>query len=145
MVGNAWQMALLYPAKSWRANTSTEEVARFSISGGGTTYGPLSIRGTDFDAPDAYQEFPLDFTFHETEDAFLIFNFWRSGSADVYVDGVTLYTHPLPVSSPLTWTVPDGNYQMWVSGCVTRMRRATSPNARRRRWQPRDWKLRPRR
>ncbi len=92
-------------------NTSTEEVARFSIVGGGTTYGLLSIKGTVFNTPHVYQEFPLDFTFHDTEDVFLIFNFWRSGSADVYVDGVTLYTRPLPVNSPLTWTVPDGNYR----------------------------------
>jgi len=92
-------------------NTSSAEVARFSINGGGTTYGPLSLKGTDFDAPDVYQEFPLDFTFHDTSDVFLIFNFWRSGTADVYVDGVTLYTRQMLVNSPLTWQVPDGNYR----------------------------------
>ncbi len=98
-------------------NTSTAEVARFSIVGGGTTYGPLNLKGTDFAAANVYQEFPLDFTFHDTEDVFLIFNFWRSGAADVYVDGVTIYTRPIPTTSPLTWTTPDGNERggaIWV-------------------------------
>lgn len=98
-------------------NTATGEVARFSINGGGTTYGPLSLKGTDFAAANVYQEFPLDFTFHDTEDVFLIFNFWRSGAADVYVDGVTIYTRRMPVSVPLTWQLPGGNYRggaIWV-------------------------------
>lgn len=98
-------------------NTSTAEVARFSVAGGGTTYGPLSLKGIDFAAPNLYQEFPLDFTFHDTEDVFLIFNFWRSGAADVYVDGVTIYTRRMPVSVPLTWQLPGGNYRggaVWV-------------------------------
>jgi hypothetical protein len=93
-------------------NSAASEVARFSVNGGGTTYGPLSLHGTDFDAAGAYQEFPLDFTFHEDEDnAFLIFNVWRSGEANVYVDGITIYTRPQPVTAPLTWSVPGGNYR----------------------------------
>jgi len=98
-------------------NTATAEVARFSIVGGGTTYGPLNLKGTDFAAANVYQEFPLDFTFHDAEDVFLIFNFWRSGAADVYVDGVTIYTRPIPTTSPLTWTTPEGNDRggaIWV-------------------------------
>lgn len=92
-------------------NTSTSEVARFSINGGGTIYGPLTLKGTDFSAPNVYQEFPLDFTYQNTSDVFLIFNFWGSGTADVYVDGVTIYTRRMPVSSSLTWQTPDGNYR----------------------------------
>ncbi len=92
-------------------NTSAGEVARFSVSGGGTDYGPLSLAGTDFDAPNQYQEFALPFSFHDTEDVFLIFNFWRSGEADVSVDGVSIFTAPVPVTSPLTWTVPGSNYR----------------------------------
>ncbi len=92
-------------------NSSTAEVARFAVKGGGTDYGPLSLKGTDFAAANVYQEFPLDFVFNSGSDAFLIFNFWRSGAADVYVDGVTIYTRRMAVSSPLTWQVPDGNYR----------------------------------
>ncbi len=93
-------------------NTSASEVARISVKGGGTEYGPLSLKGTDFAAANIYQEFPLAFTFHDNpDDVFLILNFWRSGQADVYVDGVYIFTDPQPVQTPLTWTVPGGNYR----------------------------------
>jgi uncharacterized protein YkwD len=99
-------------------NTSADEVARVSVTGGGVEYGPLSLKGVDFAAADAYQEFPLPFTFHDDPDeVFLLLNFWRSGPADVYVDGVTMFSAPQPVQSPLTWTVPGGNYRgggIWV-------------------------------
>jgi uncharacterized protein YkwD len=99
-------------------NTSGSEVARISVDGGGTEYGPRSLKGTDFDAANVYQAFPVDFTFHDNpDDVFLTFNIWRSGDADVYVDGITLFTAPQPVQSPLTWTVPGGNYRgggIWV-------------------------------
>lgn len=86
-----------------------------------TEYGPLRLRGTDFNAPNQYQEFAIPFTFHPTEqDPFLIFQFWRSGAADLYVDAVFIFTAPQPATSPLTWTVPGGNYRgqgIWV--CYT--------------------------
>jgi len=93
-------------------NTSSNEVARISVKGGGTEYGPLSLKGTDFETTSAYQEFFIPFTFRTNpDDAFLFFNFWRSGQADVYVDGVYIFTDPQPVESPFTWTVPDSNYR----------------------------------
>jgi hypothetical protein len=99
-------------------NTSSSEVARISVKGGGTEYGPLSLRGTDFTAPNQYQEFALNFTFNSNpNDTFLIFQFWRSGSADVYVDAVSIFSAPQIVTSPLTWPVPGGNYRgqgVWV-------------------------------
>jgi len=99
-------------------NTSASEIARISVKGGGTEYGPLVLKGTDFAAANVYQEFPITFTFHDNpDDVFLFLNFWRSGQADVYVDGVTIFTPPQPVQSPLTWIVPGGNYRggsIWV-------------------------------
>lgn len=93
-------------------NTSTAEVARISVKGGDREYGPRSLRGTDFTTPNQYQEFAISFTFHPTEwDPFLIFQFWRSGTADLYVDAVSIFTAPQPVTSPLIWTVPGGNYR----------------------------------
>jgi uncharacterized protein YkwD len=93
-------------------NSSTAEVAQVSIQGGGATYGPLSLKGTDFDAANVYQTFPLDFNFHTNpNDIFLIFNFQRSGQSDVYVDGVYIFSAPLPLQSPLVWSVPGGNYR----------------------------------
>lgn len=99
-------------------NTSNGEVARISVKGGGREYGPLSLRGVDFAAPNQYQEFPLSFTFNSNpNDPFLFFLFWRSGNADVYVDAVSIFTAAQPVASPLTWSVPGGNYRgqgIWV-------------------------------
>ena len=99
-------------------NTSSSEVARISVKGGGTEYGPLSLKGTDFAAPNQYQEFPINFTFNDDpNDAFLFFNFWRSGDADLYVDVVTIFTAPRATTSPLTWTIPGRNYRgqgVWV-------------------------------
>jgi hypothetical protein len=99
-------------------NTSNSEVARVTIHGGGTEYGPLSLRGVDFTAPNQYQEFALNFTFNANpDDVFLIFQFWRSGSADVYVDAVSIFSAPQAITSPLTWTVPGSNYRgqgVWV-------------------------------
>ena len=99
-------------------NTSSAEVARILIKGGGTEYGPLSLRGTDFATSNQYQEFALNFTFNSNpDDVFLIFQFWRSGNADVYVDAVSIFSAPQAIASPLTWSVPGGNYRgqgVWV-------------------------------
>lgn len=99
-------------------NSSGGEVARFSISANGTTYGPLSLTGQDFAVANEYQEFVLPFTFHTNEaDPFLIFNFWRSGNAIVSVDAVTIFTAPQPITSPFLWSVPGENYRgqgLWV-------------------------------
>jgi cysteine-rich secretory family protein len=99
-------------------NTSSSEAARISVTGGGTEYGPLTLRGTDFTASNQYQEFAINFTFNTNpNDAFLTFNFWRSGSADLYVDAVTIFSAPQAITSPLTWSVPGNNYRgqgIWV-------------------------------
>jgi hypothetical protein len=99
-------------------NSAGGEVARFSVSGGGTTYGPLSLRGIDFTAANQYQEFMLPFTFHNNPDeVFLIFNFWRSGNVDLYVDAVHIFTAPVPLTSPFELAVPGDNYRgqgVWV-------------------------------
>lgn len=99
-------------------NSAPTEVARISVEGGGVTYGPLSLTGTDFDVAGVYQEFALPFTFHDNPDeVFLTFNFWRSGGAQVYVDGATIFTSGQPVSSPYTWPIPGQNYRgqgIWV-------------------------------
>ena len=99
-------------------NTSSVEVARISVKGGGTEYGPLRLRGTDFASPNQYQEFAIPFTFNTNpNDVFLFFQFWRSGTADVYVDAVSIFSTPQAITSPLTWSVPGNNYRghgVWV-------------------------------
>lgn len=99
-------------------NSSPTEVARISVWGGGTEYGPVSLRGADFTAANHYQEFPVAFKFHQNaNDPFLIFKFWRSGSTNVFVDSVSIFTAPQPLTATTTWTVPGGNYRgqgVWV-------------------------------
>ena len=105
-------------------NTSSAEVARISVTGGGTEYGPISLTGAQFNAPNQYQEFALPFTFNTSpnpDDAFLIFNLWRNGQADVYVDvyvdAISIFTAPQPFASSTAWNVPGGNYRgqgVWV-------------------------------
>lgn len=99
-------------------NSSPGEVGRISIEGGGVEYGPVSLKGTDFAAANRYQEFALPFTFHDDpDDPFLIFQFWRSGTADLYVDAVSVFSVPQPFGASQTWNVPGGNYRgqgVWV-------------------------------
>lgn len=99
-------------------NLSSNEVARIEVQGGPAIYGPLSLKGTDFTTSNQYQEFALNFTFNPTtNDPFLIFKFWRSGNADVYVDAVSIFSAPQAITSPLTWSVPGSNYRgqgVWV-------------------------------
>lgn len=100
------------------SNASSSEVARLTVKGGGTEYGPLRLRGVDFSAPNRYQEFALPFTFHSNpSEPFLIFQFRRSGATDVFVDAVTIFSASQPAISPLTWQIPGGNYRgqgVWV-------------------------------
>lgn len=100
------------------SNASGEEVARLTVKGGGTEYGPLRLRGVDFAAPNRYQEFALPFTFHSNpNEPFLVFQFWRSGATDVFVDAVTIFSASQPATAPLTWQIPGGNYRgqgVWV-------------------------------
>jgi len=103
-------------------NSSAGEVARISVKGGGTEYGPLSLKGSDFSSANVYQEFPLAFTFHSNlDDPFLILSFCRSDEAEreveLYVDAVSIYTAPQPVRATLTWQLPGANYRgqgIWV-------------------------------
>lgn len=99
------------------SNASPGEVARLSIAGGGAEQGLRSLKGTDFNAANVYQEFRVPFTFSESSDPFLTFQAWRSGSAEVTLDGLTVFSAPQPVTSPLTWSMPGGNYRgqgLWV-------------------------------
>jgi uncharacterized protein YkwD len=93
-------------------NSSDSEVARVAVTGGNT----LNLKGTDFAAAGQYQEFPIPFTFEQSE-TFLIFQFWRSGAADVYVDGATIFSAPQPADDSIEWQIPGGNYRgqgLWL-------------------------------
>lgn len=91
---------------------ATEPLVQLSIKGGGTEYGPLTIRGTDFTAANQYQEFALPFVFHDNaNDPYLIFSLQHTGASEITVDTVTVYTAAMPVTDPLEWTVPGGYHR----------------------------------
>jgi uncharacterized protein YkwD len=93
-------------------NTSDKEVARISVNGGGTLYGPVSLTGTDFHGANEYQEFALGFTYNTNPSGDpLVFQFWCTAEADVYVDAVSIFGTAQTVTSPMTWSVPGGNYR----------------------------------
>lgn len=88
-------------------------IGEFSITSDGDTeqhYGPITIRGEQFTAPDQYREFALPFVFRGS-DGFLEFKFFKTGTADFVIDGVSIFTAPQPVQSPLTVNVPGANYR----------------------------------
>ena len=95
-------------------NSSSSDVVRIRVKGGGVEYpggGWLTLNGTDFDTANVYQEFAIDFAFHSGSDPWLIFYFERTGSTNVYVDGVYIFTPPQTVQSQYDWQVPGGNYR----------------------------------
>lgn len=93
-------------------NQSPEEVLSFKVEGGGVTYGPLQIKGTDFTHPNTYQEFSLPFTFHENNDQrYLTFHLYSSGKSTVFVDTITVYTTALPSQNRLSWPVLGGYHR----------------------------------
>lgn len=98
--------------------SANAEVARIQVTGGGTTYGPVVLKGTNFQAAQVYQEFAVPFTFNTNpNDAFLKFEIWRSGAADIWLDAVTIFTAPQAFAPTTTWAPADGNYRgqgVWV-------------------------------
>lgn len=93
-------------------NQSADEVVSFKVEGGGVTYGPLVLKGTDFAAPNTYQEFSLPFTFHDnSEQPYLTFNLYSSGKSAVFVDTITVYTTPMPSQNRISWAVLGGYHR----------------------------------
>ncbi len=95
------------------------EVARLSVTAGTFQSGEVIVRGSDFPSPNAYIEAPIAFTFTpDPNNPFLIFKVRRTGSAEISVDTVTIFTAPQRFNgSPFVWQVPGGAYRgqgVWV-------------------------------
>ncbi|MEZ4622366.1 MAG: hypothetical protein R2867_43635 [Caldilineaceae bacterium] len=92
--------------------TTADPVLTISVVGGGTEYGPLVLKGTDFRDPTAYQEFVIPFQFDSNgEDPYLIFNFQHTGASDVYLDTISIFTEAMPINAELTWPVVEGYHR----------------------------------
>ncbi len=93
-------------------NTNPDDIFQLKINGGGTEYGPLSIKGTDFVETGAYQEFALPFTFHSSsEQPRLIFTLSTLGATPVYIDNITVYTPAMLSETRVSWPVVGGYYR----------------------------------
>jgi hypothetical protein len=93
-------------------NQIAEDVVSVKIEGGGVTYGPLAIKGTDFIKAGEYQEFSLPFTFHNNAaQPYLIFNFQGTGKSTIFVDTITIFTAAIPNATRLDWAVPGGYHR----------------------------------
>ncbi|MCB9101247.1 MAG: CAP domain-containing protein [Anaerolineales bacterium] len=99
-------------------NASSALAGRISVETNGTERDVLELKGTDFAAPNVYQEFPLDFIqADDPNNPFLKLQISRLGSATVYVDRVTAFTAPEAFQGGKIWTVPGQNYRgrtVWV-------------------------------
>lgn len=100
-------------------NTSGSSLVNVSVDPGAAPGVSLSIKGTDFKIAGQYQEFAVPFHYAtSSDDMFMIFSFSLSGNANVWVDGVTIFTTYYPLNgSSFTWNVPGGHYRgqgIWV-------------------------------
>ncbi|MEW6181088.1 MAG: CAP domain-containing protein [Chloroflexota bacterium] len=95
------------------------EVARLSVTAGTFQSGEVVLHASDFPSASVYIEVPLAFTFTpDQNNPFLIFKIRRTGSAQLSVDAVTIFTAPQRFTgSPFVWQVPGGVYRgqgVWV-------------------------------
>ncbi len=92
--------------------TSTDTLLEISIGGGGTEYGPIVLKGTDFVSTDEYQEFALPFQFNSNaDDPYLTFNFQHTGKSDIYLDTISVFTESMPITQEVEWSVLGGYYR----------------------------------
>lgn len=89
-------------------NSSTQDVLRLRVLSATGEAGQRLVRGVDFSAANAYQEFavPYDLGASATTITFRIDSLVDAG---VVFDAVTLFTAPIPVAAPLQWLSPE-NY-----------------------------------
>lgn len=96
---------------------SGAETARIAVEANGVTT-TRSLKGSDFDAANRYQEFAIPFNFsNSASDRWLKLMTWRSGSADIIFDSVTIFTAPAPFTSTMKISAPGQNYRgqgVWV-------------------------------
>lgn len=91
---------------------SGNTLLEISIDGGGQTYGPIILKGSDFIKAGAYQEFALPFQFNSSDkDPYLTFDFQHTGESDIYLDTISIFTESMPVSQEVEWSVLGGYHR----------------------------------
>jgi hypothetical protein len=89
------------------ALTSPMELLELDVStdGGGTLLGVRYLRGTDFKAGGAYQEFAVDFEYPENGGQ-VEFRAEFYGAFDLWLDRVRIVSYPADVSPDTAWALP---------------------------------------
>jgi len=92
--------------------TAAETLLEISINGGGTEYGPIILKGTDFVDANTYQEFALPFQFNSNDnDPYLTFNLQHTGVSDIYLDTISIFTESMPITQEVDWPVLGGYHR----------------------------------
>lgn len=95
-------------------NSGGNELIRISVLDGIQEVGHLSLRGQDFAAAGAYQEFAVPFAMAAgSSSSMLTLQLTRAatGGADVFWDNAALMTAPQAAAAPLTWKAPGAYYR----------------------------------
>jgi len=111
--------AIAYLRLKTSDHLSAQKMLSVVINDGMSDIATLALRGQDFAASDAYQEFELPFTLPTDGGGLLTFQVYRTGSADITWDAASLYTAPVPAVTPLTFRAPDGYFRS--SGAQARL------------------------
>jgi hypothetical protein len=87
--------------------THSLELAKLDVAvdTGATLLGVRYLRGTEFKAGDAYQEFAVDFWYPESGGR-VEFRVDSGGTADLWADQVTISSYPVGVPAWISWTLP---------------------------------------
>jgi hypothetical protein len=90
--------------------TTTTEVAMLDVvdNAGTRLLGLRRLRGTDFRAAGAYQEFPVDFNYTDAGSFGLEFRTAFRSTADLYLDRVLIVGYPVSVATNAQWRLTPG-------------------------------------
>jgi hypothetical protein len=90
--------------------TNTAEIATLDVvdNGGERSLGLRRLRGTDFRVADAYQEFPVDFSYPETGTMGLEFRVAFRATGDLYLDRVLVVGYPVDFAPGVSWRLSPG-------------------------------------
>jgi hypothetical protein len=98
--------------------TTTDEIAQLDvvIDGGGSILGMKSVRGTDLQTANAYQEFYVDFYYAGFSTLGAEFRLAYRGAGSVWLDRILVVEYPVSYAQTTNWTLPDGEGERRIVG-----------------------------
>jgi hypothetical protein len=92
-------------------NNASQEAITISINDGTNEVASRRIAAREFAAAGQYQEFAVPFVPSSETNGLLVFYVRRSSAVEVLWDATSLYSWPVPVANPYTYTAPNGYYR----------------------------------